>query len=318
VVNVAGPWIDDVLGSLDPRPKQEISGTKGSHIFLPATGCEPTDAIYAEAASDGRPFFIVPWNGLTMIGTTDLPFSGNLDDVTASDEEIDYLLAEARRLLPLSDDLTRTNVLFTYSGVRPLPAVPASSPGGITRRHFLVDHSPDRTGLYSVIGGKLTTHRSLAEHVVDEVAHELDKHAPCRTRDLPFPYSPGTGMEDLREELMRRYGLSGSFATRLTSIYGSRSREIAALAASDAGLAGPLADGAPAIGAELVWSIENEMALGLSDAVIRRAVAAWTADLGRSAAEAAARIGQSHLGWTKDRAADELAEFDSYIERFRV
>ena len=95
VVNVAGPWVDDVLASLDPRPKQEISGTKGSHIFLPATGSEPTDAIYTEAASDGRPFFIVPWNGLTMIGTTDLPFSGNLDDVIASEEEIDYLLAEA-------------------------------------------------------------------------------------------------------------------------------------------------------------------------------------------------------------------------------
>ena len=83
------------------------------------------------------------------------------------------------------------------------------------------------------------------------------------------------------------------------------------------GLAGPLADGTSAIGAELVWSIENEMALGLSDAVIRRAMAAWTTDLGRSAAEGAARIGQSHLGWTKDRAADELAEFDNYIERFR-
>ena len=317
VVNVAGPWVDDVLASLDPRPKQEISGTKGSHIFLPATGSEPTDAIYTEAASDGRPFFIVPWNGLTMIGTTDLPFSGNLDDVIASEEEIDYLLAEARRLLPLSSDLTRKNVLFTYSGVRPLPAVSATSPGGITRRHFLVDHSPERTGLYSVIGGKLTTHRSLAEHVVDEVAHELDNHAPCRTRDLPFPYSPGTGMEALREELMGRYGLSGASAARLTSIYGSRSPEIAALAASD-----PVSPGHwPRRHRLLAQSSSGRSRMRWrsvsSDAVIRRAMAAWTTDLGRSAAEGAARIGQSHLGWTKDRAADELAEFDNYIERFR-
>ncbi|HET9661354.1 MAG TPA: FAD-dependent oxidoreductase, partial [Thermomicrobiales bacterium] len=310
-----GPWVDQVLASLVPPPKQEIGGTKGSHIFLARTGAEPTDALYAEADTDGRPFFIVPWNGLIMIGTTDLPFSGDLDDVTATEDEIDYLLAEARRLLPFAD-LTRDDVLFTYSGVRPLPVVSASSPGGITRRHFVVDHSPERKGLYSVIGGKLTTHRGLAEDVVDKVARDLDNHAPCRTRNLPFPYSPGTGMEDLRQELIGHYGLSGSFAERLTSIYGARSREIAALAASDPALAQPLAKEATAIGAEFVWSIENEMALGLSDAVIRRAMAAWTADLGQSAAEGAARIGQSHLGWSKDRAADELAEFDSYIERF--
>lgn len=315
VVNVAGPWVDDVLASLDPRPKQEIGGTKGSHIFLAATRSIPTDALYAEAETDGRPFFIVPWNGLIMIGTTDLPFNGNLDDVIASEDEITYLLAEARRLLPFAD-LGREQVLFTYSGVRPLPAVSASSTGGITRRHFLVDHSPERNGLYSVVGGKLTTHRSLAEEVVDRVARELDNHAPCRTRDLPFPYSPGTGLEALREELVETYGFTGAAAARLTSIYGTRSREIAALAANDPALARPLADGATAIGAEFVWSIENEMALGLSDAIIRRAMAAWNADLGRTATEGAARIGQSHLGWSKDRAADELAEFDSYVERF--
>jgi glycerol-3-phosphate dehydrogenase len=316
VVNVSGPWVDDVLASLGPPPKQEVGGTKGSHIFVPMTGSEPTDALYAEAVSDGRPFFIVPWNGLIMIGTTDLPFSGDLDDVTASAEEIDYLLAEARRLLPLSSGFTRENVLFTYSGVRPLPAVSASSTGGITRRHFLIDHAPQRDGLYSVVGGKLTTHRELAEDVVDKVARDIDKRSPCRTRDLPFPYSPGTGMEDLRQELIGSYGLNSALVERLTSIYGTRSREITALAASDPALAQPLAEGASAIGAEFLWSVENEMALGLSDAVIRRNMSAWNADLGRTVAEGAARIGQSHLGWGKDRAADELAEFDSYIERF--
>jgi glycerol-3-phosphate dehydrogenase len=209
-------------------------------------------------------------------------------------------------------------VLFTYSGVRPLPAVSTKSPGGITRRHFLVDHSPARKGLYSVIGGKLTTHRSLAEDVVDTIARELDNHAPCRTGNLPFPYSPGSGLEDLREELIGSFGLGGIEAERLSSIYGTRSREIASLAAADSALARPLAGGSTATGAEFVWSMENEMAIGLSDAVIRRAMAAWSTDLGQSSAEGAARIGQTHLGWSKDRAADELAEFDHYIERFRA
>ncbi len=124
-------------------------------------------------------------------------------------------------------------------------------------------------------------------------------------------------MEDLREELIGACDFPGFFVRRLTSIYGNRAREIAALAASEPSLARPLAEGGSTIGAEFVWSIEHEMAIGLSDAIIRRTMSAWTADLGRSAAEGAARVGQSHLGWTNDRAADELAEFDDYIERFR-
>jgi glycerol-3-phosphate dehydrogenase len=317
MVNVAGPWVDDVLSTLEPTPKREIGGTKGSHIFLERTGAEPPDALYAEAASDGRPFFIVPWNGLTMIGTTDLPYDGDPDNVVATEEEIDYLLRETKRLLPAMDT-SRERVLFTYSGVRPLPHVDASSPGGITRRHFLIDHSPDRQGLYSVIGGKLTTHRSLAEEVVDDVADEIGNREPCRTRNLPFPNSPGDGLEALREELIGAFGLSGPAAERLANIYGVRAREIAALGASDGKLGAPLAEGSLATGAEIVWAFEHEMAVGLSDAVVRRAVAAWNADLGRSAAEGAARIGQSHLGWSKERAADELADFDIYVERFRV
>ncbi|MCO5220004.1 MAG: glycerol-3-phosphate dehydrogenase/oxidase [Thermomicrobiales bacterium] len=317
VINVAGPWVDQVMASLDPAPNREIGGTKGSHIFLAATADTPTDAIYAEAATDGRPFFIVPWNGLTMIGTTDLPFDGDFDQVTATDDEIDYLLAEAGRLLP-GLDTSRSRVLFTYAGVRPLPATSDSSPGGITRRHFLIDHAPNRDGLYSVVGGKLTTHRSLAEEVVDKIAHELGNRAPCQTRNLPFAYSPGDDVEALREELIGSFGISGLAAERLTSIYGARARDIAALGASDPALGAPLAEGQCVTGAEIVWAFENEQAVGLSDAVMRRAVAAWNAGLGRSAARGAARIGQSHLGWSADRATGELAEFDTYIERFNA
>lgn len=315
IVDVTGPWVDDVLGTLDPPPKREIGGTKGSHLFLARTGAEPRDAIYAEAASDGRPFFVVPWNGLTMIGTTDLPFDGDLDNVIASDDEIDYLLREASRLLPFLP-LGRERVLFTYSGVRPLPAVSASSPGGITRRHFLVDHAPARTGLYSVVGGKLTTHRSLAEEVVDRVCDDLGSRAKCRTRDLPFPYSPGVGLEALREELIGAFGYAPDAAARLSAIYGTRSTDIARIAAADSALAAPLAERSLATGAEIVWAFEQEQAVGLTDAVIRRAMAGWEPDLGRAVAKGAAGIGRSHLGWTADRAEAELDEYESYLTRF--
>ena len=141
------------------RPRL-IGGTKGSHIVVAPFPGAPRDALYAEARRDGRPFFIVPWNGLYLIGTTDTRYDGDLDRVVADDWEIDLLLKETNRVIP-DANLTRDDVLYTYAGIRPLPYAPDEAEGSVTRRHIVRDHA--RTsgprGLYSIIGGKLTTYR---------------------------------------------------------------------------------------------------------------------------------------------------------------
>ena len=172
IINAAGPWIDQVLAPVNgPRL---IGGTKGSHIIVAPFSGAPANAIYLEARSDGRPIFIIPWNKLYLIGTTDVRFEGDPDEVGCEDWEIDYLLSETNLALP-GAKLTRQSILETYSGVRPLPYQSS------TRRHFIREH-PQVSNLLSIVGGKLTTYRSLSEECVDLIFRKLGKNPPpCRT-----------------------------------------------------------------------------------------------------------------------------------------
>ena len=178
VINATGPWIDQLLAPLEsPRL---IGGTKGSHLVVQPFPDAPANAIYVEARSDGRPIFIIPWNGLYLIGTTDVRFEGNPDEVRCEPWEIDYLLSEANLALPRAG-LKRDDILYTYSGVRPLPVTGDRDEQSITRRHFIREH-PQLPNLLSVVGGKLTTYRSLAEECVDLIFRKLGRNSPpCQT-----------------------------------------------------------------------------------------------------------------------------------------
>jgi glycerol-3-phosphate dehydrogenase len=180
VINAAGPWIDHVLERAPIRSPKLIGGTKGSHIVVAPFPGAPENAIYLEARSDGRPIFIIPWNKLYLIGTTDVRFEGDPDEVRCELWEIDYLLSETNLALP-GAGLTRDSILHTYSGVRPLPVTGDKDEESITRRHFIREH-PRLENLLSIVGGKLTTYRSLAEECVDLIFRKLGRNPPpCRT-----------------------------------------------------------------------------------------------------------------------------------------
>jgi glycerol-3-phosphate dehydrogenase len=176
VINVAGPWVDQLLtaapeGRVNAR---FIGGTKGSHVLVDRFDGAPTDAIYYESRTDRRPILVIPFNGMIMLGSTDLRYEGDLERVEASDAEIEYLLNEANALFA-GVRLMPENVRYSYAGIRPLPWQPEGSTAGITRRHVIKDHAPQLRGLWSIIGGKLTTHRSLAEEVVTRAVEEIHK-----------------------------------------------------------------------------------------------------------------------------------------------
>lgn len=180
VINAAGPWIDQVLERAPVESPKLIGGTKGSHLVVPPFPGAPANAIYVEARSDGRPIFIIPWNDVYLIGTTDVRFEGDPDEVRCEPWEVDYLLSETNLALP-DAHLTRDNILYTYSGVRPLPVTGDKDEQSITRRHFIRQH-PRLSNLLSIVGGKLTTYRSLAEECVDLIFQKLGKDSPpCTT-----------------------------------------------------------------------------------------------------------------------------------------
>jgi glycerol-3-phosphate dehydrogenase len=316
-INVSGPWVDDVLAEMTgaPAPNRMVGGTKGSHIVVEPFPGAPKDALYIEARQDGRPYFIIPWNGLYLIGTTDIRFDGDPNRVVASEEEISYLLTETNLAIP-DAALVRDDVLYTFSGLRPLPYQEEGKEGSITRKHIIKDHAPQIEGLLSIIGGKLTTYRSLAEETVIAAYKKLGRKAPkSKTRTQPLP-GAGTDFKAFAERFVehRPEWLSEASATWLPGVYGSRAGEIVAMAEGDASLRQPLVEGRPGIAAVIPFSFNQEYAKTLSDVLLRRTMLALEEDAGLDVVEAAADVAARTQGWDTTRKASELRSFYDEIE----
>jgi glycerol-3-phosphate dehydrogenase len=313
IVNAAGPWVDEVLGPIQHTPL--LGGTKGSHIIVPPFPGAPRIGVYVEAGVDGRPFFILPWNGLLLIGTTDERFEGEPDAATIDAREFDYLVAETERVFPGAAGLAQ-RVLYTHTGVRPLPFQPMGNTAAITRRHVIRRHRAAR-GLYSVVGGKLTTHRALAEDVLRKVRRELPRPIvghPTRTRPLPGALA-GAARDELMAELGARFGQVQ--ARRLWSVYGAAAAEIVTLA-GQRDLAATIDATSGVLAAELVHALEREWAVTLEDLLQRRCMAGLNADFGLRAADGAA-VALERLGiWDAARTAQELAAYRSLAVRHRA
>lgn len=209
VVNVSGPWVDRLCNLTGKSTNRKVGGTKGTHIVINRFVGAPSHAIYAPAKSDNRPFFILPWNGLILIGTTDTHYEGDLDLVNASDSDVDYLISETNNLLA-NYKIQKKDILYTYSGIRPLPYVSNTTPGSITRKHIVFDHVNEGiNNLVSIIGGKLTTYRSLSEEVVDHLFKKLNiQNVKCGTKTIPFLKLPIPEIENYNPEEEYAYTVS--------------------------------------------------------------------------------------------------------------
>jgi glycerol-3-phosphate dehydrogenase len=319
VVNVAGPWVDQLIRAGLAHPaKRLVGGTKGSHLVLGQFPGAPTDALYVEALEDHRPFFIIPWNGQYLIGTTDLRYEGDLDQVEASDEEIDYLLSETNRVIPAAN-LTRASIHYTYSGVRPLAYAEGAQEKGITRRHFIHNHEPDVGGLLSIVGGKLTTYRHLSEQVVDAIFKKLDRKSPaCMTAHEFLPGAQTADFKAFRDEFKNESPLPASVNERLLRVYGTRARLVLGLAleGDDPLLSESFSPSTGAIGAEILFAFRHEMARTLSDCLMRRTMVGLGVSVGSEDDERAALIAQKYLGWSRNFAEREVATYREYVRRF--
>ncbi|MFL6337174.1 MAG: glycerol-3-phosphate dehydrogenase [Pyrinomonadaceae bacterium] len=314
VLNAAGPWVDEVLEVSPVGSEKLLGGTKGSHVVVRAFAGAPRAAVYTEAVEDGRPFFVVPWDDKLLIGTTDERYAGDLDRVEANAREVAYLLRETNRVLP-SARLTQADVLYTYSGVRPLPRVAGGRESGITRRHFI--KPANVRGLYSVVGGKLTTYRALAEGAVDLIFRTLGRTSPpCRTSAEPLPGAAVEEFETFRRDFEARSTLPPVSTARLLKVYGVRAPEVLRLARTDAELSQVISVETGSIGAEVVYAFREELAETLADCLLRRTMVGLNGSVGLDALEHAARIAQRFLGWDDERASVEVEAYRSYVERF--
>ncbi|RUW18822.1 glycerol-3-phosphate dehydrogenase [Mesorhizobium sp. M4B.F.Ca.ET.215.01.1.1] len=234
LINAAGPWVNDVVNRVaGQNSKRNVRLVKGSHIVVPKFW-EGRQA-YLVQNNDKRVIFINPYqNDLTLIGTTDIPYEGRPEDVAAEESEIDYLIKVVNRYFKRG--LTRGDVVYSFSGVRPLYDDNADNPSAVTRDYiFELDAPTGQAPLLSVFGGKITTFRKLAEHALDRIEPFFPKMGKAWTSGAHLPGGDiaNADFEQFLGDLGRDYPwMPASLLKHYGRLYGTRTRSIVGNAGS--------------------------------------------------------------------------------------
>ncbi len=259
VVNATGAWspVTAALGGL-PQARVRVRPGKGIHVVLDR---RLTNYGILSEAVDGRQVFLEPWQNVSVLGTTDDDYYGDLDDVQATSEEVRYLVQGVARVFP---SVRAARAIGTYAGVRPTLYAYGPNEDALSREHEIVDHATDGApGIYSMIGGKLASYRLFAQELSDRVAgHDFDVQVPCSTHVRPLP--GGDGIPDALE-LADKHGLTPVAARRLVYRHGTlalRILERAARRPSERDVTCPCE---PVLEAEVRHAIRDEMARTVDD-----------------------------------------------------
>lgn len=318
VVNAAGPWSDRILQLDDPRSNHRLRPSKGIHLVISREKIGSRHAVVFTSHRDDRVMFVIPWGAYLLIGTTDTDYSGELDQVYADADDVAYVLGAFNRAF--SDvRLTEEDILSTYAGLRPLAEGGASWSYRASREHQILESG---SGLLSIIGGKLTTYRIMARQVVDGVARRLARESgvrplrECETDRRPLAGGTLAGMHVLLaqevERAVREQGIKAEgVAPYLIGTYGVDYGRILELVRTDPSLGRPIVPGLPYLWAEVPHAVRYEMALTLSDFMIRRTHLLF--EEGRRGTEPASQVAAlmaRHLGW-------EAREMAAQVEGYR-
>ena len=238
VVNAAGPWVENVIRNVARQnSSRRVRLVKGSHLVVKKFW--DTSNAFLFQNTDNRVIFVNPYQeDLCLIGTTDIPYDGDAGDVKIEDGEIDYLLSAVNRYT--RKQLTHEDILYSFSGVRPLLEDDADNPSAVTRDYvFDLDGREGEAPILNIFGGKITTYRELAEHGLDKLKGHFPKMGKAWTGRVPLP---GGDMENadfdkfLRHVAKRYPFLPADLARHYARLYGTRTERIVGSATSLADL----------------------------------------------------------------------------------
>ena len=338
VVNATGPWTDKTMAMSGTRKGNLLRPTKGVHIVVEYDKLPISHAVVCFHPTDERVLFALPWGDRTYIGTTDTDYEGDAADVSATLEDVDYLIAASNSYFP-DHPVGRTDVIATWAGLRPLIAPPSAETDGeegsevseskVSREHQIV---VGQDGLITIAGGKLTTYRKMSGELVDTAVDLLRlmgklpaKLSAAETDKHPLPGGVGWPADDDHAKVTAlvvqagRATLSADTARFLADTYGMRALELAKRCAADASLAAPLLPGRSEIVAQVDWALDQELAHSLSDVLTRRTQLFYKdTNQGLDCAEAVAQRMAKRLGWDDARVATELATYREDVARSRA
>ena len=315
VINATGAWGDRTLEALGLKERPLFAGTKGSHLFTnhpPLVDAQNGNGIYAEA-DDGRLIFILPCAAGVLIGTTDEPFEGDPGNAVATPHDVDYLLQMVAGVFP-DVGLTIDQVSMHHAGVRPLPKNDGGPTAAVPRGHSIEETTLNGVPILTLVGGKLTTCRSLAEEVSHRVCGHQNHPQSHSTIDRPLPGAPAVGDHFLTEEQLSRlaedYNLTTKQAAAVWPLIGSRFDEVFTTENNES-LAGT------DIPQPFVrWSIKHEWCTKLEDLVERRLMLIFQPTIHRATLEQlaielvrAGRLAECEVDAEVDKVCRRLSKF---------
>ena len=324
IVSATGPWSDHIWHkdpSYDGIPRLAMKNAKGIHLLLPRCGKSDDSGMYglvtftrAERQHGGKPrvIFILPGaHNTSIVGTTETTPKEELSSVRPSTDEAAYLLSETQRIFP-EKKLNNDAIIGAYAGTRPLIAASRHRRGfaktGFASREHLITESP--SGVMYLYGGKLTTHRQMAEETVNRLALSLSVPRHCKTDARPLP----NAVDEVPRTDQNRKLQSNPDTERLIKRYGEGYHAIQNFISKDATLAEPITSSLPFTKAELLYACWGEMAMTLDDLLWRRTRIGWTPGQGLDIASQIAQFLGEKSNWDQ---AKITAEVEIYREHIR-
>lgn len=313
VVNASGPWTDitnDALG----QPSRFMGGTKGSHIVLDhpelLEACNGREIFFE--FTDGRIVLIYPLKGRVLVGTTDLEHDIS-QPIRCTEEEVDYFFELVKHVFP-TIDVNRSQIVFRFSGVRPLPRQDADSTGQISR-DYRIEHG-ERGGIpvLSLVGGKWTTFRALGENLADEVMTKLGRSRTLSTDGRLIGGAVGYPTTDAeRASWLQKHGASigRDRAATLLDRYGTSAEALIARIA--AGEDAPLSSAPAYSRLEVQHLVETEQVVRLVDVVLRRTSMAFTGAVTAAVLDELAEVVGEVLGWDEKQRRAEREAAAAYL-----
>jgi glycerol-3-phosphate dehydrogenase len=312
VVICAGVWTDLVHELAGVQAGYRVRMSKGVHIVVPREALQADTGLIVR--TEKSVLFFIPWGERWIVGTTDTDFSGDRAEPAVTEEDVDYILTAANRVL--ARPLRRSDVIAVYAGLRPLVAAPpgngSKGPKPTTKlsREHVVDVPVP--GLASIAGGKFTTYRLMARDVVDAAVADFGREVPASVTDQ-VPLLGADGLAAVRAgagRLAEDYRVPRSAVDHLLGRYGTLAGEVLDLIRADPGLAEPLADGHPYLRAEVAYAVTHEDALHVEDVLMRRVrLFIESADSGTGVADEVSAIMGRLLGWSRRKRAAEARRY---------
>jgi glycerol-3-phosphate dehydrogenase len=312
IVNATGPAADSVRRMAAPTAANRMRLSKGAHVLLPMDVFPTQQAMLIPKTDDGRVLFAVPWRGRLLVGTTETEVQPG-EELYVTREDVDFMLGQLNKYL--ATPVTPNQIVAGFAGARPLVSSDGAESTKKIARDDVIEIEP-ASGLISIMGGKWTTHRAMAEDTINTVEKALGKTpGECPTRNHVLYGSKGWTPNDW-EELIGNYAVAPDIAHHLSAKFGTAASNILDLAKADPTLGQRIVSQQPVIRAEVLYAVREELAVTIEDVLARRCGVqfySW-----RSAREAAPAVGQilgTELVWSPDQTKSAVDAYISHINR---